>query len=403
MQFAYGNRYVTANLSLTTWNPTDPSTYYQLGSQQFVNNFYLLYNAPPILGSVRLHALAGYFSNDYGSLAQYGLGMYTNPLVGRVRGVGEDLVAEYDLDDRTTLSVEDGLMGNRNGMGAINIVPTGQNGQGPIVWPSSWVHHFHLGFERRGDITFRARLHYLVNWSQDDRIQTGVDNPQTRQINEAYVKDGQITTVGADVTLSSPVLGWLGAAVSYTKGQNSYPLKGLVTFGGEGDQLTNRWWGQITSGDSGNGQLVAAGVNYTASIGRIVSFPVPFNQDGPDLALNLGFIVADSWSPAFQPWDGRLRYKAGADLLYSFLPYVSVGVRGDVVVPNSKDSAETFYVLSPRLVFKSNWTSRDTITLLYGKWFFGADSHPEASSITTLAPGHRLDDQLFAVNAQIYW
>ncbi|MCL2449294.1 MAG: hypothetical protein FWD17_10125, partial [Polyangiaceae bacterium] len=252
----------------------------------------------------------------------------------------------------------------------------------------------------RGDVTMRARLHYLTSWSQDDRLQVAVDNPQTRQIDESYVRDGQITTYGAEVSLSSPILGYLGAAASYTRAKDAYPVKGLVTFGGDGETLTNRWFGGPTTG---TGELVTAGVNYAASIGRLVSYPVPFNSDGPDLALNLGFIFADSWS-AFQPFDGRMRYKAGADLLYSFLPWVSVGVRGDVVVPNSHDSEETFYVVAPRLVFKSDWTSRDTVSLIYGKWFYGPHTHPEASSIIdSTEQGNRLDDQLFAINVQIYW
>jgi hypothetical protein len=398
MLFSYGNRYVTANLQLTTWNPTDASTFYQIGSQQFVNNFYLQYNVPPLasLGNLRLHALAGYFTNNYGSLGEYGLGMYTNPLVGAVRGVGEDLVADYDLGKNLTITLDDGFMGNRNGMGAVNILPTSQNGQGPIIFPSAWIHHFHVGIEHRGDLTVRARLHYLTNWTQDDRIQVPNDNPQTRAINESYVKDGHITTYGAEVAVQSPILGYFGAAVSYTRGDNAYPVTGLSTFGGDGQSLTNRWWGQPTMG---TGQLFAAGVNYGASLGRIVSFPVPFNQDGPDLALNLGFIVADSWSN-FQPFDSRLRYKGAADLLYTFLPFMGAGIRADAVVPSSHDSDQTFYVVSPRLVFKSDWNSRDTITVLYGKWFLGSNTHPEAGQIVR---SDRLDDQLFAINAQIWW
>jgi hypothetical protein len=401
LNFAYGNRYVTANVSLTTWNPTDPSTYYQLGSQQFINNMYLSYSPPPI-GSVRLHALAGYFYNAYGVIGQYGPGIYTNAIVGGVRGVGEDLVAEYDLSDSMTLTVEDGVMGSRNGMGAINIVPSGQNGAGSIIWPSAWLHHLHAGFERRGDITLRAHIHYITNWAQDDRVQCvsppgqTCDNPVTRQIDESYVKDGRIQAFGMDVAALSSLWGYLGTAVSYTRGDNAYPVKGAITFGGDGETLTNRWWGQTSSG---TGELLAAGINYSASIGRIVSYPVPFNQDGPDLSLNAGFVFAESWSE-FQPFDARMRYKGGADLLYTFLPYAAVGFRADAVVPNSHDAEETFYVIAPRLVLKSDWTSRDTITLVYGKWFCGPHTHPETSSVTC---GERLDDQLFALNAQMWW
>lgn len=394
MNFAYGNRYVTVNVSMTTWNPDDASTYYQIGSQQFINNFYLTYSPPPI-GGVRLHALAGYFYNIYGGLGQYGLGMYTTPIVGGVRGVGEDVVAEYDLAETLTVNAEGGLMGNRNGMAPIGITPSGQNGQGPIVWPSSWMAHAHLGFELRGDVTIRGRLHYITNWQQDDRLQVPIDDQQTRQIDEAYVKDGRIRVYGADTSLSSPVWGYLGAGASYMQADYAYPLTGLMSFGGNGASLTNNWWGQVTGG---TGRLVAAGVNYGASLGRILSYPVPFG-DGPDLAINAGFIFAETWSD-FQPFDGRARYKGGLDLLYTFLPWVAVGIRGDAVVPNSHDAAETFYVVAPRLVFKSDWNSRDTVNLIFGKWFYGRDTHPEASSIVA---GDRLDDKLFAINAQIYW
>ncbi|HZU84863.1 MAG TPA: hypothetical protein VE987_18155 [Polyangiaceae bacterium] len=407
LNFVYGNRFVSANLSLTTWNPTDPTSYYAIGSQQFINNFFLAYSPPPVLG-VRVRALAGYFYNAYGAIGQYGLGMYTNAIVGGVRGVGEDVVAEYDATETVTLSLEDGIMGNRNGMGAINIIPNSQNGAGtPIIWPSAWIHHVHAGLESRGDVTMRAGLHYLTNWAQDDRVQVGMDNLQTRQIDEAYVRDGRIQTFGVDATFLHPILGHLGLAFSYTRAQDAYPVKGLVTFGGDGESLTNRWFGDQTTG---TGTLVAAGINYTASLGRILSYPVPFNGDGPDLALQAGFIFAESWADTqagaaallngAQPFDGRARYKGGVDLLYTFLPFMAAGVRTDVVVPNSHDAEETFAVLSPRLVFKSDWGSRDTVSIIYGKWFYGPHSHPEASTIT---PSDRLDDQLFAVNAQMWW
>ena len=43
------------------------------------------------------------------------------------------------------------------------------------------------------------------------------------------------------------------------------------------------------------------------------------------------------------------------------------GVRFDRVVPNSKDSSETFHVLAARLVFKTDWQSRESIMLLYAQ------------------------------------
>jgi hypothetical protein len=399
LNFTYGNRYVSANLSLTTWNPDDPTTFYQLGSQQFVNNFYLSYTPAPI-GKLHVHAIAGYFYNLYGSLAQYGLGMYTSPLVGGIRGVGEDLFGEYAVNDDVSLLIEDGISGDRNGMPQISIVPSGANGAQPQVFPATYMHHLHLGIEKRGQTILRAKLHLLQAWSQDDRVQLPFDNQQTRQIDESYVRDGHLTTYGAEVAYQNSFYGYLGAAVSYTHGTNAYPLTGMTTFGGDGQSLTNRWWGQDSGGA---GDLFAAGINYTVSIGQLVSYPVAFNPDGPDLTLNAGLIYSQSWTE-YPIWDGRGRYKGGVDLLYSFLPFMGIGFRTDVVIPNSFDSQETYTVLAPRIVFKSDWQSRDTVTLIYGKWLYGRDTHLEASSISSSTNnGERLDDQLFAINAQMYW
>src|SRR5690606_42078858 len=38
MKFAYGTDKVTAHVSIDTWNPTRPTTFYQLGSQAFLND-----------------------------------------------------------------------------------------------------------------------------------------------------------------------------------------------------------------------------------------------------------------------------------------------------------------------------------------------------------------------------
>src|SRR5262249_32299969 len=77
LNFSYGKDVVSANVSMNTWNPTDPSTYYQIGSQYFLNNMYLQFDVPPVAG-VHIHTRAGYFYDYYGGLGQYGLGMYTN-------------------------------------------------------------------------------------------------------------------------------------------------------------------------------------------------------------------------------------------------------------------------------------------------------------------------------------
>ncbi len=424
LNMAYGNPIVTANIAINTWNPTEPTTYYQIGSQNFISNIYLQFDIPPI-SDLKLRALVGYFYTTSGGVGQYGLGMYTSPLIGQNRREGEDVVGEYRLTPTVRLLFEEGFMGNRNGKAPDGILADNGNGGANPSLPADWIAHLHVGLVRDGSPTFKAQLHFITNWAQDDRVQcqnasvlapAGMpcfDNPTTREINEAYVPDGHLTVVGADASLNSSTFGYLGMAGSYTKGTSAYPLRGLATFGGEGQPLADRWWG---TGTGGTGSLYAAGINYTASLGRIMSSPLPFRSDGPDLTLNAGaelaYTVTDATTvsgatvPGNLPTDvdlfnHRWRYKLGVDALYTYWSWMGVGVRVDRVAPTSKDAEQTFWVLAPRVVFKTNWMTRETITLLYAKWFYGPNTHPDASSI--VAPDGRLDDQLIALNVNMWW
>jgi len=66
--------------------------------------------------------------------------------------------------------------------------------------------------------------------------------------------------------------------VAYVDGHDAYPLKGLYTYGGEGEQVVERWWG-VPSG--GSGSILVGGFNYSFSIGKLVNYPGTFVGDGP--------------------------------------------------------------------------------------------------------------------------
>ena len=408
MNFAYGNGVVTANVSLNTWNPTEPTTYYQIGSQLFILSAYLEFNIPAI-GPVRPHLMVGYFGPFYGSLSEYGLGMYTNPLIGSPRGVGELTILEYRLRPTLTLFVEHGILGSRNGNLPAGLVPTGGNGGANPIFPAAWVHHAHVILRRTGDTEVRTGLHYLYNWAQDDRAQQKFDNATTREVYEDHIKDGHLTVLGWDATVRNATLGYFGAGASYIKGDNVYTLRGLSTFGGEGQNLTDRWWGPTTGG---TGQLFALGLNYNTSLGRLLRSS--YSADAPDVAINAGLVMAytltnaplaqgttDPCAAVPDVFNHRLRYKFALESVYTFRSWVGVALRADRVVPNSKDAGETFYVLAPRLVFRTNWVTRETISIIYGKWFYGPRTHGEGGSTVTGDVG--FDDQLIALNVSMWW
>jgi hypothetical protein len=426
MNLRYGNRDVSANVTLSTWNPSESTTYYQPGSQNFIQNAYLAYNIAAI-GRLKLNADAGYFYTTYGNLGQYGPGVYQNPVAGGPRGVGTRMLAQYALRPEWLLMFEAGVMGNRNGRAPSGTAPANPNSSADPTFPAAYVGHLHAGVVYKSDFVVKANLHWMFNWAMDDRVQynAGPEDPKdptgftrskdtffTRAINEALVPDGWISVLAADVQVSHPIWGILGIGGTHIDAQHAYPLRGLLTYGGEGQQLTERWLG-VDNG--GTGKVEVAIVNWSASIGKILASPLPFDTNAPDLIVNAGAVIATSHDlgpsmsdrcngqiecrNASRTYDGRWRYKAAVDLLYVFLPWMSIGGRFDRVMPNSKDSEETFHVLAGRLVFKSDWASRETISLIGARWFYGPQTHAEYSS-----PSRPwLDQWLVALNVNMWW
>ena len=87
-------------------------------------------------------------------------------------------------------------------------------------------------------------------------------------------------------------------------------------------------------------------------------------------------------------------YKFGAEVTYRFFSWLAASFRYDHVAPNSKDVHESFDVISPKLIFKSDWLSHEQVTLAYSRWFYGADTHAEFPDDLTR---NQLDYQMFAL------
>ena len=394
MTFQYGNRYVTGYVSIATYNPSEAASYYNPGSQYLLNNVYLTVRVPPI-DHARLAVTVGAVPNFYGALGQYGVGAYAPYVIGWVPGVGETTNFEYDLGQSLTLQLEQGFRGTlaTAPQGLINNNSTGYASQ---YLPASWVHHEHIGFLHKGEIQVQGGLHYFYNWSQDDRNVQKFDDTMAVGIDEAHPKDGHITELAADFRVLGGRFGYFAAAGAYVKGSNSAQLTGLNTYGGTGVRLFKDWWGQNSGG---NGTLFVAGAEYTLSIGTLVRYPQPFWGEGPDLIGMVSFHHAQTTSPD-PTFNDRSRNKFATEWTYRFLSWFGVGARFDRVQPNSKDPEESFSVISPKLYFKSNWTSHELITVQYAKWFYGKDT---AAQGTDPVAHPNLDNQMLSVSFGMWW
>lgn len=404
MNFRYGNEHVEAMAQITTYNPTRPTNFYQMGSQNFINRAYLSYKPDPI-GGFRFRVNVGYFPSSYGNVGLYGNGLYTATVIGQLSGAGETISAEYDLSENLVIAAEHGFLGQRIGKVPRGVVPETVNGFVDPTRPAAWVNHAHLGFVYKGDPEYRLNFHYIDNFARDDSTEGNptqrfpsevhLDNTFSLDIDESYIKDATLRLVGMDFLAASSVWGRLGLALSFIDGEEAALLEGFETIAGPGTSLTENYWGQDTSG---TGQLLSAGANYSVSFGTVLSHPTPFTT-GPDLLVQIaGQLISPTTDN--DALDGRVRHKYGTDLLYILSSWFAVGLRGDRVVPNAKDDEETFHTIAPRLQFKTDWSSREVITLKYVKWWYGERTRSQGA---TGLPPERLDDQLFALNFNMWW
>jgi hypothetical protein len=251
----------------------------------------------------------------------------------------------------------------------------------------------------------------MVTWSQDDRLQRNpafneedfpADLPTTREVDESYVRDGRLTVIGADAKMLSTTFGVLGLGVAYIDGYYSFPLRGVTTYGGDPERLTNSWWG-VNSG--GTGTLLVGGISYTFSVARLLLHPEPFSGQAPDIVITAGATFGKSTTESEteeteEEEFNRTRHKYGIDALYTVLPWLGFGLRLDRVVPTSNNDRQTFHVVAPRILFKTDWNSRENITLGYVKWFFGPESHLDGLSNRS---NELIDDQMFTLNFNMYF
>jgi hypothetical protein len=393
LTFEYGNNNVTAHVKISTWKPTVGSDWTPLGSQNFFQEAYLSFKIP--VGKLNLKWNVGAFSNTYGGLGQYDVGRYNAAIIGSPFGVGETLTAQYDLDGTHSLFLEDGVMGRLGKMpiGAAPIISI--DGSFNPAIPSSWVHHVHAGLARHAAVPLVFGLHYITNWAQDERDQQ--DDPRTPFVNEQYRPDPRMDVYGADFRMIDNHLGNFAIAASYADAHYATLLTGLNFFGSfNGEQMTKRFFGPRAGGTA---KMFVIGTEYNLNWAKFLRYPQDFGGDGPELTTSvfLDYANVKSQDPDF---DGKNLFKFGTEITYRFLPWLAVSGRYDRVAPNAKDSDETFHVISPKLIFKSDWLSHEQVTLAYTKWFYGAHTHGEFPNDFTRG---QLDEEMYSLSFGMWW
>jgi len=401
--FGIGNAWAKATVGLQGYNYSDasfndPKMQYGIG-QAFVT-------LTPDLGyeNMRLSLKVGASQDRYGSAGVYDAGEYDTYLFGRTHVIGETLRAEYDLDDSWSAWAEQGVGGKRPDPSSFNNARF------------TMLAHGHVGLNRGKDLQFSG--HFLYSWAQEEDRPYDVSKQNTLYASSVVdVPDGSLWVAGADARLDLGALGYLYAGYSHIGAKNALvvgrALEVLHASGGGEYRLgvvdnyfgpgctaafadpaagpTERTGGLVGPGNppvpapagcsAGSGSVDSVLAQYEFSLTNFLQMREEGGQkfwgQGADLKLALyGMLnhVQSDYRPTdktiWGPTDGNLKLKYGADIQYHATPALTAALRFDRLQPNRDVPEQSFAILSPRLVFTSNWVTREQLTFQYSRYIY---------------------------------
>ena len=404
LNFSEGNSIVSANVSIEARQANVSESFLEPADQLGITDVYLSWLPPIPDKRVRFQLLAGAFTTRYGSPGEYDEGRYGTPLIAQISGVGQLGTFHYAASRDWVFMAEEGFHGQTN-KAQVSITPDVWNDFADPGTGSTFVAHAHVGAAYARKLTVGA--HFIRAFTLDDRI--GPNEP-----------DGRINIFAGDVRLGLGRFGSFYAAYSYTSALQARAVSRVIsvlnTQGGPG--LMQEYLGPNSDG---TGTLNTVGAQYNVSIGKLVSYPVPFSGDGPDLVLSLfgmfthvtsadtGFFDNENRDPVtgmvvpLGPWNGANKVKFGAEGTYSLLSWLAASLRFDYVDPFTTESAFGFSEISPRLIFHSDWQSTDQIVLQYTHWFYGNLTPVQTGEPPTYNFGTVPDPNMISLSASIWW
>ncbi len=396
LNFHYGNDVVKATAIIGSWRigeAMDAANYWIPPSQLWFNDVFLTYT--PDLGPIKNTTLVGAYPDRYGRMAKYHNGAYGLSFMGELRGVGTTSTFTFPFENEVTFVTEAGFKG-QFGRAPSALVPDSSNEYPLQEAGATYAAHGHFSASYYGNYT--VSLHYVNSWSQDDRIDDAV--PYDDDTTQPYRKDGGVSLKGADVRLDLARFGYFYSGVNQLNAEHSMSITNLLRFmnAGGGKELNNNFLGFASNG---NGTITTVGAQYTLSLGTLLRYPMEFWGDGPDLEASVFGVYANVDSQAAE--FNRDMYKFGTEWTYSMLPWFASAIRIDHVSPDERDPERAFWVFSPKLIFRTDWKTREALTLQYAGYLLGDNTRVEGDTRLRNTISGNPDQHMVSAFVTMWW
>jgi hypothetical protein len=445
--FNYGNSIVTGTVAIQAFGFSDAEYigWSNAASQLGIAQAYLTIHPDLGVSNFRLTAKVGSFWDKYGMASQYDAGKYDTYMFGRTHQMGETLAAEYVVDDFTfRLSHGIGTRAEQVAFTQLQYgLPTFPGGSENNYPGFTLLNHGHAGVSYKRLLDVNA--HYLSSWAQDYRA-VGVQN--------GTLTDGHIDVFGGEATVKmGPLGGRLYVGYSRIVASNAQAvgpvLEAVHSLGGgnyeSGNGVLDNFFGCAATGasmgtpnpTSGNcetlqnsigalhGAVDTIQVQYEYGLGTLIKRLADSNAQWDAYLALFGMFssVSSSLQPGTGPnstgttllGDGVHKLKYGGDLIITPIGWLGFGARADIIQPTDKDlnSGQRFWVVSPKVIFKTRWVTHEEVTVWYSHYSYGANvlpqppngvANPNANNPPPTPPGpFPPDENVVGIKGTIWW
>jgi hypothetical protein len=381
LNLSYGNSTLAGTVIFASSAATEAESFYDTVKQLGISDAYVTLNLSEQVGTP-FQIRGGAMHHRYGSMGAFDSGRYGTPLIARINAIGEVATAAFKAGPATVV-LEQGI-GGQLGRMPTGTAPSGWNDFGDPEVGSSYVGHFHAGLDVSG--RFQLGLHYATAWSQDD------------QNLESVLQRGHINVVGADARLTWGRYGHLYAGLAHTSASNAIVVSRII------EVLNARGGRELVPeylGGSGDGSLTTFGAQYDLSIARAM-FGDQYRGRNPDVLISL-FGIGTKVKSDDPAYDDKLKLKAGLEATYTAASWFGVSGRVDHVRQDNDLNRRSFTSYTGRLLFHTNWQSRDEFALSYSRFVYGREVYAESGSPPVDDPTLNPDRDALSLSATFWW
>lgn len=395
LNFSYGTSVVRGTVILAASTASSAEGFFNPPDHVGIQDAFLTLDLPQgDKTSYRVNA--GVFSNRYGNTGEYDEGYYKTPIFARLEGAGITGSGRFTLSKALVLNAELGVMGDID-KPVLGTIPEGWNNFADPNVGSTFAFHGHVGASITDFVHVNG--HFAHSFAKDD------------QASVQQQPDAQLNVFGGDARLTMGPFGHLFLGASHADATTVQSLGAVVKYLNtyNGPDLIRNYLGENSNG---TGKLTSIAAQYDMSLASMMLAPERFSGNGPDLRASLFFQMTSTSTSDTDRSPPVNRYgicsttcmKYGGEVTYKPLSFFAVAMRGDQVNQNTDDGRESFTILSPRLIFSSDWNSQDQLTFQYSRYFYGsrvAVRNPgyDPRDLTYTVP----DENAFSIHATMWW